>query len=229
MVRMMPRQQRNNPARRARSDASFRRRDASYSPRAVLLIVCEGAATEQHYFDAWRTSARLSTVTIEVYGGAGQAGEVVAAAIQKRDRRKTAYDRALRRGQDADPPFDQVWCVFDREGQYEVAAFWSAIERADREQIKLALSNPCFEYWYLLHFRDTDAPFHNGEELKQALRRYIEGYAEESDPSARLLPLTATALERARRRYERHADREGDRFPNPSTTVYALVEQFMPG
>jgi hypothetical protein len=222
----MPRQQRTNRIQRARSEASFRRREPVLAPRTILLIVCEGAATEHHYFEAWRTGARLTTVTIEVQQGAGQAGSVVNAAIGLRDRRQSAYKRAARRGQSADPPFDEVWCVFDREGQHEVAAFWSAVERADREQIELAVSNPCFEYWYLLHFRDSDAPFHHGQELKQTLRRYIDAYEAGADPSGQLLPLTATALERARRWYERHAAQGGDRFPNPSTTVYRLVERF---
>lgn len=223
MVQIMARRPPNLPSNRARSDASFERRSASRAPRLVLLIVCEGAETEYRYFHTWRKSARLTTVTIDVHGGAGQANEVVAETIQRRDQRQAAYQRAARRGQVAAPPFDQVWCVFDREGQYEVETFRVAVQRADHEQIKLAISNPCFEYWYLLHFQDTGTPFYHGQEVKQALRRYIRDYQEHSDCSEQLLPQTHIALERARRRHELHPERAHDRFPNPSTTVYELV------
>ncbi|MBP1466457.1 RloB domain-containing protein [Candidatus Chloroploca sp. M-50] len=219
----MSRQKRNN---RARNDASFGRRNATRIPRPVLLIVCEGAVTEDYYFNAWRKSARLATVTIEVYGGAGQPDTVVGKAKRWRDERKTAYDHAVRRGEAADPPFEQTWCVFDREGQYEAMSFRGAVQLAEREQIKLAISNPCFEYWYLLHFQDTGMPFHHGQEVKQALRRYIHDYQEASDCFKQLEPLTLAAIERARQRYERHPEREWDNFPNPSTTVYELVAIF---
>jgi len=226
MVWTMARRTCDQPTHRARNDTSFSRRVASREPRPVLLIVCEGAATEDRYFHAWRKNARLTTITIEIYGRAGQANEVVTEAMQRRDQRQTAYDRATRRKQNADPPFDQVWCVFDREGQHEVAGFHEAVQRASHGQIKLAISNPCFEYWYLLHFHDTGTPFHHGQEVKQALRRYIENYQEGGDYMKHLLPQTYIAIDRARQRYEHHPERAQDRFPNPSTTVYELVAIF---
>ena len=101
--------------------------------------------------------------------------------------------------------------------------FWQAVERADAEQIELAISNPCFEYWFLLHFRESGAFFHNGHELLQELRQHIPAYAKNTDIFDQLYPLTDTALERAERQYTRHPEREQDRYPNPATTVYKLL------
>jgi hypothetical protein len=41
--------------------------------------------------------------------------------------------------------YEEAWCVFDREAAHEPADFPAAIIRADREQLALAISNPCFE------------------------------------------------------------------------------------
>lgn len=221
----MAKHSRNAPHHRRRSDDSFRRRTAYRPTRPILLIVCEGAETEPRYFNAWRTRSSMTTVTIEVVGGAGQARTVIATAIDKRNARRSAYQRASRHGQSADPPFEEVWCVFDREGQYEVEGFWNAVARADQESIQLAISNPCFEYWYLLHFRDTGAFFHSGRELQQELRQHVANYAKNMDLFDQLYAQTNRAVERARRQYEQHPDRIQDRFPNPSTTVYQLVER----
>jgi hypothetical protein len=158
-----------------------------------------------------------------IRGGAGQDNTVVEAAIHDRDARKRAYDLAKRRGQSAPPPFEHVWCVFDREGERQTPHFWRAVRHAENETINLAISNPSFEYWYLLHFRDTGEFFQHGEELKRALRQYLPDYDESADVFGRLFQLTDTALERAERRYEQHPERDQDRYPNPSTTVYQLV------
>ena len=38
---------------------------------------------------------------------------------------------------------------------------------ANRAGIKIALSNVCFEYWIILHFVETDAPYESFEDLRR--------------------------------------------------------------
>jgi hypothetical protein len=74
------------------------------------------------------------------------------------------------------PPFEAVWCVFDVENPHHNQSFDRAVFLADQNGYQLAVSNPAFEFWYVLHFERTTRPFANGDELKEYLRRHIPGY-----------------------------------------------------
>jgi hypothetical protein len=47
-----------------------------------------------------------------------------------------------------------VWCVFDCD---EHARLKPAIDQATALELSLAVSNPCFDLWFLLHFQDQRA------------------------------------------------------------------------
>jgi len=216
----MARRRTEPPRRRPRRDDDLRRRPPTKRGRAIILIVCEGVETEYRYFEAMRKREGLLSVSIVVVPSGRQAERLVQQAL------------TLRRKQSQEPdalPYDEVWCVFDREAANEPADFLAAIHRANREQLVLAVSNPCFEYWYLLHYRETNAPFGDADEVYEALRRNdcMPDYQKNLDVFDRLLERRAQALERAERLYERHPDREHDRFPNPSTLVQRLVRRLI--
>jgi hypothetical protein len=216
----MPRRRTEQPRRRPRRDDELRRRPPTKRGRAIILIVCEGVETEYRYFEAMRRRQGLISVSIEVVRSGRQSERLVEQAVDLRQRR-ARQPEAL--------PYEEVWCVFDREAVHEPADFPGAIIRADREQIALAVSNPCFEYWYLLHYRETDRPFQNADEVCELLRSNdcLPGYQKNQDVFDRLLERREQAIERAERLYERHPDHEQDRFPNPSTLVQRLVRRLI--
>ena len=121
-------------------------------------------------------------------------------------------------------PYDRVYCVFDRDGH---ANFEAASERALAQNLRLARSWPCFEYWLLLHFEFTRAPFSRTERRSPcdncvlALGRHVGGYRK-AMPGVfvRLAERLDTAKSHAKRAL---LDAEGDE-PNPSTEVHQLVE-----
>lgn len=186
--------------------------------RRPVLIVCEGKKTEKIYLDALRTHYRLATVDIKIHGEGAGPLEVVECAIGLiTERRRIAKrDRTT-------PPYEEVWCVFDREASNEPPGFREAVQLAARHQIRLAISNPSFEYWYLLHYVASDRPFRGGQELKAELRRHIPEYSEAMDVFPLLRERTSEAHDRAERLISRHPDRERDSYPNPSTLVYQLI------
>ena len=61
--------------------------------------------------------------------------------------------RAAKRGQGA--PYDEYWCVFDVD---EHPYLNRALELARTSGISIALSNPCLELWFLLHFEGDGRP-----------------------------------------------------------------------
>lgn len=207
----MPKQTRNP---RYRRDGSFRRQPPQRQSRKLILIVCEGEQTEYIYFDRWRRSKQLSNVTLEVRGRAGQDASVVEAAKQLRVRSKQ--------------PFDEVWAVFDREGVHETTRFQQALNRARRWKVELAISNPSFEYWLLLHFENTDAPFSNAAEVMQRLRTHLPSYAKNADVFEHLQPHSTLAMQRAEQLHQHCKERDADEYPNPCTTVYSLFQQLLP-
>ncbi|NJO83670.1 MAG: RloB domain-containing protein [Blastochloris sp.] len=206
------------PQRHARSTAELRRSAPSKAARALILIVCEGEQTEYRYFDAIRREGNLVTVSVELEPDARQALKLVQHACKLRH---------LRRRQSEALPYDEIWCVFDREAGNEPASFEQAVALAEREGLRLVISNPAFEYWYLLHFRETNRPYYDAGGLLDDLRRHLPLYEKKYEQYTQLRERTRDAIERAERLYDGHPDREHDRYPNPSTLVQRLVRRLL--
>lgn len=199
-----------SPRRSSRPDE---RRPGNRLPRKRLLIVCEGQQTEPNYFEALRKDLRLNSSLVEVEG-LGRGHQTLVEYADKRKR--TERD------------FDEVWCVFDAEAGDKRQEFMAAFDMARRRGIYLAISNPAFEYWYLLHFVETSQPFSNGAEVKRRLSRpdCIPNYEENCDAFSCLSGRLERALERADS-ILKQLHREDDPFPNPSTGVHVLVKTLL--
>lgn len=205
---------------RARPLTSFDRRSGIRESRKAILIVCEGKATEPKYFAALKNEFKLPLVTII---GVGRAPiTVVERAVELQEQRQRATQKARQRGTLHEPPFDAVWCVFDTEGQPGSSSFPRAVALARAHGFDLAISNPAFEYWYLLHFEETTRPFHNAVEVRHALEAHAPDYAKDLDFYPRLAPRMHEAIERAERVLGSHTAPETS-FPNPSSSVSRLV------
>ncbi len=98
---------------------------------------------------------------------------------------------------------------------------------ASRDQFQLAVSNPAFEFWYILHFECTTRPFSGGKELKNYLKRYyLPDYQPSMEVFGRLVGLIQTAIQNAESVLESHPQ-DDQRFPNPSTWVHLLVKKMI--
>ena len=121
-------------------------------------------------------------------------------------------------------PFDDVWCLFDVENPSSNLHFNSAVTDAREKGFELAISNPAFEFWYLLRFQDTDRPFENASVCVEVLKKE---WIPDFDKDCNVLPIlyehTNTAIQRAARILENSPGQDTE-FPNPSTTVFRLVE-----
>ena len=121
---------------------------------------------------------------------------------------------------------DFAWAAFD--GDEHIAnnrANWNrALQLARREGIRLAISNPSFEYWYLLHYQDQ-----TGHLTRQEARRRLEVYLpdyEKSDVLYRkaLRERTEAALCRARQVARLSGLHDVGLYDNPCAHVWELVE-----
>ncbi|GAA2684855.1 RloB-like protein [Actinosynnema pretiosum] len=53
-----------------------------------------------------------------------------------------------------DPEIDECWCIFDVESPQPHPNLKEALALAEKRGVKVAVSNPCFETWLVLHFED---------------------------------------------------------------------------
>ena len=199
-------------SKRDRRD-TLRRRPASRSPLARFLIVCEGTQTEPGYFRETR-HLEHSLIDLEI-----SPGGVPKALVERAVEKKKDAERLARSQKDSNLLYDEVWCVFDID---EHRLIPEAKQQAGAHGIELAISNPCFELWALLHFRDQRAHIERGP-LHHECKQHMPGY-EKQLPSARLHPLCDDALRRASEldQWQRSRGCEGE---NPSTGVYRLMER----
>jgi hypothetical protein len=211
-------------ARRPRPAEERRPAKATRQAFARVLIVCEGEKTEPNYFDELRINLRLHTADVAIVGHGSSPRTLCDYAI----------DAAVRDGD-----FDYVFCVFDRDthetyGEAVDRCKSKKLTRNSGEHVPLVAitSNPAFEYWLLLHFENTDKPYHASgrksvgahvlSDLEKAFCRFERtGYAKGSKGVFNLLlPRLPEAIKRAVSINSRELD-------NPHTLVVVLVNSLI--
>ena len=184
------------------------------APKPRLLIVCEGKVTEPKYFRGFANACKNPRVTLEIAPEAG----VPLTVVKEACKHKNQAEQEAKREKDDNLEYDSVWAVFDVDEHPKIP---DAIQMARDDSIHLAVSNPAFELWLLLHFRDP--PGMKGRaEVRRLLDAYITGYDKHvnyedyadgySDAVKRATPLGACNLQTCQP------------GPNPSTGVHFLTE-----
>lgn len=199
-----------------RSIAALRRRPPDQWARHRVLLVCEGECTEPHYFQALRDRLQLNTLFIQGTPG-----------LDPRRLVEVATNEARREKRHGDS-FDSVYCVFDRDAHPK---FQEASEVAQSRKIKLARSWPCFEYWLLLHFEFTRAPYvqegkrSSCDACVRDLLKHLPGYSK-GDPTSfdALWPRLGSATTNAKKARQ---DAENTGEMNPSTEVHVLATHLL--
>ncbi len=206
---------RRKPISVLRGKKSFQRARGLKPPRSVTLIVCEGE-TEQEYFEAARIQYRLSTAEVVVAdNNVGAAPISVVQCAENKCREPGGYDK--------------VFCVFDRDGHESfdrARARLQAIAKRKRAPLPVeeAISIPCFEYWVLLHFERTDAPFQRCADVVRHIRTNHLGTYEKANAavSRELMNTVDEAVANA----EWVEARAADNNHNPYTSVHRVLQHF---
>lgn len=111
--------------------------------RDRILIVCEGEKTEPNYFRRFPVKSEVIVVGV---------GKNTISLVEEAVRRK-------RQAEKKGAPYNQVWCVFDRD-EFPADNFKDALSLASENGVETAYSNQCFELWYYLHFEYTTVAHH---------------------------------------------------------------------
>jgi hypothetical protein len=199
--------------RRDRTRRAARNR-STRDPKQIILVVCEGEVTEPEYFEAFKAHYRTSRVEVLTVKAAGVPFSLVTTA---RDMKRKAEAAALA-GEDDNLRYDAVWAVFDVDDHPKIN---DAIGMARDNDIQLAISNPCFELWLLLHLRDQPGP-QDRSSIRRLLTKEVGTYGKSVDFTL-YQPGYTTAVKRARS-LGSHSPSECKPGPNPSTEVCELTE-----
>lgn len=184
-----------------------------------LLVVCEGSVTEPQYLRGVEAAARSATLDLRIIGLGQDPRNVV-------NRAKETLAQATRLAKadgDSSPPFDEIWCAFDRDSH---ARFDEACDMSRANQFRLATSVPCIELWLLLHFAPNPG-MRDRKWVQAELRKVVKSDGKSVNFDT-YRPLYAKALERALQ-MEKRASRDGEERRNPSTTFHRLTESIRMG
>jgi len=211
------------------------RQSGFMSAEKFYILSYEGTVTEKKYFNDLRES--------ELFNDSGTIETIPLKRSTTSGSNPLEVKKLLKRAKDEYNfrDTDEFWLIIDRDD-------WETIHHIDlkalAEECKkernffLALSNPCFEFWLILHLKDlsefTDEErqliYENGRisDAKHYVDTVIEqainngrGYNKRPDPRI-FIPRTKVAIERAK------ALDAGGLFPSSlGTDVYKLVEKLI--
>jgi len=194
--------------RRARTK-NLKRKVANRPERKTVVIFCEGEASEPDYINGLKRLPSVhsnTAINIEVDPRQGVPLTLVRLAI----------------GRAADDEVDECWCVFDVEWPKNHPNLKQAVQLARDHNIRLAISNPCFELWLILHFEDQTA-FLDTDEAEGRSRK-LDGRSGKRINADQYIPHRHAAALRASSLSCRH-ERDQTLFPhdNPSSTMSDLL------
>jgi hypothetical protein len=199
----------------------LKRKVATRKPRKTLVVFCEGERTEPEYLDALKRQPLVRDVAaVDLRVETGHGGSVPRTLVAMAT---DARNRAI----EEEAEIDEFWCVFDVEWPTNHPGLIEAVQQARANGILLAVSNPCFEVWLILHFQDHAAWLDNNQARR--LRRELDGSTDKGLDASKYMPLTADATRRAASLDRRHLE-DGTVFPqdNPSSGMHRLLVAVAP-
>lgn len=184
--------------------------------RDILVIVSEGKKTERKYFGNYRKR------------GCGL--EIKTPNTSRTDPMDLVkYAKRQISKHELDPSGDdEVWCVFDVDENED--KIQKAVEKAEESDIKIALSNPCFEIWFLLHFELRQTRLSCNDAVDN-LKKYVKDYSKNEDIFYEIVDKRDTAISHAKKLNDIHRSQRNNELyspeSNPSTQVFKLVEYIL--
>lgn len=138
----------------------FARLPAKREPQTRILIVTEGSKTEPSYFMNLAKELNLKSVN-----------------VRHKDSAPISVVRETERILTIDANYKFVYCVFDHDNHPD---YMRAVEyvlnmatsiKHKNKKIMAITSVPCFEFWYMLHIRESDSPYSSAAELIKDLKK----------------------------------------------------------
>lgn len=216
---------------RSRNSLMRERREAFRDAR-LIVIASEGKDTERIYFKA--LAKEYSNPRVHVH--------ILERSVDEQN--NSSPEHVLKQLNDYKSQYeleadDELWLIVDKDRWTEAMLSRVATECSKEVTMHMALSNPCFELWLLLHIEDVALLTPEEQKqwmenrkksknadpyLKARLRQKMGSYHESSYDAQTLMAHVENAIERART-----LDKNpNDRWPQTlGTRVYLLAKSVM--
>lgn len=138
-----------------RKESLLKRKKPTRNPYDTVLILC-GGETEYKYFSAIKKELRLASVKIK-NSDSNPLSIVKEAEKNQRD------------------GFDRIYCIFDKDqySNFDDACIKIKSKKSKKIIWEAITSNPCFEFWILLHYEFTTAPFNDCKQVINKIQKHI--------------------------------------------------------
>jgi hypothetical protein len=201
-----------------RQKRTLARKQGKREPYERILIVCEGKKTEPNYFNDIRRHYRLSSAHIKALPSErGRSPQQVV---------DFAYDYCNK-----EKIWETVFCVFDRDNYRNFESAISSVKAKDQKitndqgkkvHFFAIPSDPCFELWFTLHYREVLSEI-QGPDVLKLLKKDMPEY-EKNLPD--MFARTEIFLENAYKNVARLAgNRNEQKITNPFTAVDEVVKK----
>jgi hypothetical protein len=189
-----------------------------------FLVATEDRYAPKQYFDALPFPL-VKVIVLETQEAENSAPAHVVARLKK------AFDDATKTGDIQ--PNDEFWILLDTDHRTRgahIRGTVQALDEARQRGFEIAVSNPSFELWLLLHHIDLPADMEarplTAAEIEQRLRDTLGSYNKTGlDPENFPLSAIPQAIRRARR-LEAAPDNPRGYWPDKTgTRVYRLLEK----
>jgi len=199
-------------------------RKSGYRDSQLIIIATEGTKTEVTYFKDISSKKYFNNPRIHV--------EVI-----KRDSTSSAPNHVIKDLDSFKKQYnlnvsDDLWMVidFDRWGVEKISTIANL---CNQKKYNLAVSNPCFELWLLLHITNFDEYDNDkvkllysnrNRDIEREIRRLLGSYNKSRINTSKYIPGLNNAIEQAKKLDTNPTDRWTQ---NIGTRVYLIVEKII--
>lgn len=203
-----------------RNPLSIGRAQRTLRDDRVFVVASDDTYAPEDYFKHLPLP-RVRVVVLPTPAGSG-----LSAPVHVVDRLKEAFKNVKQRAEIQTG--DEFWVFLDTDHHFlerNLAGTLAALQTARQVGFEVAISNPCFELWLLLHHADVaqGTVFANCDEVAQRIRERLGQYNKTSVKAGQFpLANVPIAIQRAK-----HLD-SSPNAPWPATTgthVYRLLER----
>ena len=186
------------------------RRVAAQSRRKIIGVFCEGQVTEPEYL---RLLAKDNCNVGLKIKKCGKSPEKLLQEAQK-------FDISNKRIREV----DEIWCIFDVD-HHTIQQVAEIRRSANKDNVQMVVSNPCFELWLVLHKEEQTACI-TSKKIKRRAEdlKMIDGKAIAATRWPCLFDKYEDAKARAIDLDKMHQRKVSQPGSNPSTDIWKLVD-----
>jgi RloB-like protein len=130
--------------------------------------------------------------------------------------------------------YDEVYCLIDMDkvlSDNTLAKYLTDKKRIKKKGMVVFESNPCIEFWFLLHFVRTTKPFSNCESVEKELQKYLPNYTKNQQYLVQaniyklLQPNLLKAIENGAWIEENHLEND---YNSSKSEIFKLIKILLP-